>query len=369
VRTFFKTAFLAHAAAVQRCLTRYNAKASLEFTDLVLQVRARNRCYDLFPQFLSIGAERNMYYSRQMDHATTGFSGWLPYFNKQWPSGTGKFAFKAFCHDAGLRTPQMWRTPGPGLRDFIVKHNTSSFGAGMQGPFATYDPREPRQAIDPQGYYEAFIRGRIIKATFWESRLAAVEVKAMTSLPGDGKSTLRALIMPKVNTAMPEMDWNVFATVAAYDGGVGLDDVPAAGRSVLVDYRYSSYVNLTVSRDKEDPQKELAGTPLLKQLEEAGAVLWRGIPEAQRPATLFTLDAILDAEDQLWLLEMNCNPVCHPRVYAHMFETLFGAPDAREAPVVPSSALPNAFPPRAPHLAASQLPGAPALATAAWRAA
>jgi len=51
---------------------------------------------------------------------------------------------------------------------------------------------------------------------------------------------------------------------------------------------------------------------------------------------------MFDDKEQLWLLEMNCNPVCHPSVYPLMFETLFGAADTQEeAAQLPASALPH----------------------------
>jgi hypothetical protein len=337
----FKTAALRHFRAVQQCLQAYRGEATVNLADFVLQVRARNRYYTLYPRFIG-SSEGRLRYTAQIDDASHGFTGWLPYFNKRWPTGSGKFAFKEFCRDSGLRTPEMWRSPSSAMRDFLVKHDSASFGQAMRGPFGAYDARDAAQAIDARGYYEAFIRGRVVKATYWDGRLACVEIKEMPAVKGDGKSSLRALVKPRLHPATPEDEWQTIAALAAYQG-FELDAVPAEGQSVLIDFRYGSYA-YPVTVHNTNALKEIAGSALHAQLVECGPLLWRSIPEAQRPATLFTLDAVADEHDQLWLLEMNCNPVCHPDVYPLVFETLFGPAEltaALEMPAPPPvSALP-----------------------------
>jgi hypothetical protein len=368
----FKISLASHLMAVQRCLREYQAEGRLTI-DFVLEVRARNRCYTLYPQFIGFKDGRQPRYARHIDETTKGFIGWLPYFNKRWPIGSGKLAFKDFCQRNGLRTPAMWRAPAADMRDFLTKHDNASFGAGIRGPFRGYDARDAAQLIGPQGYYEAFIRGRIVKATYWDGRLAAVEIKRMTNVKGDGESTLRQLIAPALQAETPDEEWQPLSDVAAYQG-LTLDAVPEAGRSVMVDFRYASYANVFDIKEVIDPEVDLKDMPLLKQLLECGPVLWQAIPEALRPASLFTVDAIEDDEQRLWLLEMNCNPVCHPRVYPLMFETLFGAPEAAvEAPPLPASALPNnALAPmpfwRGPHVPPAAAPSASMPALQRFRA-
>jgi hypothetical protein len=348
----FKTTTLKHFRAVQQCLQAYRGEATVNMADLVLQLRARNRYYTLYPRFLGFSSGQ-LRYTVQLDDAAHGFCGWLPYFNKRWPTGSGKFAFKEFCRDHGLRTPQMWRSPSPEMRDFLVKHDNASFGQGLRGPFATYDACDAAQAIDERGYYEAFIRGRLLKATYWDGRLAAVELRNLPAATGDGKSSLRTLIKPHVHPMMPESEWQTFASLAAYQG-LALDGVPAAGQSVLIDYRYGSYA-LPIILHNANALREIAGSPLHAQLVECGQLLWQGIPEAQRPATLFTVDAVADERDQVWLLEMNCNPVLHPDTYPLMFETLFGPAQATAELEMPAPPPVSALPLPAMALAARPL--------------
>ena len=41
------------------------------------------------------------------------------------------------------------------------------------------------------------------------------------------------------------------------------------------------------------------------------------------PSSVFTLDAVIDDDDRVWLLEMNSHPMIHPNVYPHMLASVF----------------------------------------------
>jgi hypothetical protein len=349
----FKTATLYHLSTVQQCLRKYRAEATVNMADLVMQVHARNRHYSFYPQLLG-RTNGQLRYTTQFDEGTIGFKGWLPYTIKRWPISSSKLAFKDFCRRNGLRTPAMWRSSVPEMRDFVVKKENSSFGQALRGPFASHDPKDPVQAIDESGYYEAFIRGRIVKAMYWEGRLACVEILDMPTVKGDGSSSVRQLITRRFFATAPAEEWLIFGGVVAYEG-MTLDSIPAAGESVLIDFRYGSNTH-PVSYTNTNACKEIAGSALMAQLVACGPVLWQGIPETVRPATLFSVDAIVDEREQLWLLEMNSNPVCHPDVYPLMMDSLFGTADAINAPPSPpASALPGpASTPQGPSVALPQ---------------
>jgi hypothetical protein len=77
------------------------------------------------------------------------------------------------------------------------------------------------------------------------------------------------------------------------------------------------------------------------QFKQFGPVFWQSIPEDLRGfGTLYSVDAIADEQDRLWLLEMNCNPAMHPDLYFGMFEGLFGPADPLEPPVYPGMVAP-----------------------------
>ena len=318
----YKANLIHHTRAIQQCLPRFGVEAKADLATLAIEVRGRNRYYLLYPLYVARQGSRVMY-TRHLVDQVRGFGGWLPYQGKRWPAGTGKFAFKDFCAKHGLRTPQMWRTPAPGMRDFLAKHELSSFSQALHGPFRSHDAGAAAQAIAAdKGYYEAFVRGRILKAFYWEDRLAAVEMLDMPSVAGDGRSTLKELISRRVRAAMPPEEWKAFEEVAAYQD-LSLDSILPKGRTVLADYRYGSPLH-RMWFENENELSRLEGSPLLPQLAEIGRTLWQSIPEDIRPATLYTVDAAVDDKDQAWLLEMNSNPICHPDVYPMMFETLFG---------------------------------------------
>jgi hypothetical protein len=338
----FKTASLHHVRAVQQLLARYQGEASIDLATYAAEVRARNRYYKLYPQFVC-SSEGRTRYSIRPEADMTGFVGWLPYFNKRWPIGTGKFPFKEYCQQNGLSTPRMWRKPGEELREFVVKIDSGSFGQGLRGPFRHYDPAHPAHALGDGGYFEAFVRGRILKVFYWEDRLVCVEMLDMPSVEGDGSSTVRELVARRLGPRTPESEWKVIEEIVAY-GDLKLDAVPAAGRKVMFDFRYGSSGH-PVTYHNTNALLRMQDSPITRQLVECGRVLWQGIPEATRMATLFSVDAIADAEDRVWLLEMNCNPVCHPDVYPYMFEPLFGpvgTAERVEAPAPPpQAALPR----------------------------
>lgn len=52
-----------------------------------------------------------------------------------------------------------------------------------------------------------------------------------------------------------------------------------------------------------------------------------------RGTTLFTLDAMVDAQDHVWLLEMNSNPMVHPDAYPVMMTRLYEAAEQTMQPV------------------------------------
>jgi len=341
-----------HVAALQRCLRRYKAEATLDLDDLVLKVRARKRDYTFYPQFLAHTNGRPHYRTEPVEDVRA-FKGWLPYACKTWPTGQRKLAFKEFCASAGVRIPAMWRSREAGAADFIVKKDNSSFGHGLRGPFRASAPQEPAHLLAEDEYYEQFIRGRVAKAFYWDGKLACVELHDMPTVCGDGEHSLRELLTRSLvatvigdhlRTAVAgvvrQEQWDVFAACAAYQG-MTLDTIAPAGECVLVDFRYSSQL-LRFTFGNDNVCKQLEGSALMQQFADAGPALLRGIPEALRPATIFSLDAIVDEQDRVWLLEMNANPVCHPDVYPLMIESLFGTPDALDAPAPPpASALPD----------------------------
>ncbi len=105
--------------------------------------------------------------------------------------------------------------------------------------------------------------------------------------------------------------------------GLTLDTVLDKDREQTIDFRYGVRF-----LDLEASDIDLVGAmiPSLEiELRDIGRKLWRGIPEPTRADTLFTVDAIVDNDDRIWVLEMNSNPFIHPYVYPVMLNGLFAA--------------------------------------------
>jgi hypothetical protein len=113
-----------------------------------------------------------------------------------------------------------------------------------------------------------------------------------------------------------------------YEGG-SLDEVPAAGQTVTVDFRYGSS-EVTTQSSNTNQLPTLADSEIVRQLVAAGPHFMAAIPEEQRGA-LYTVDGIADHEDRVWFLEANCHPLIHPDAYLGMFEGLFGPATAAAA--------------------------------------
>jgi hypothetical protein len=339
----FTTSLIHHGAAIQGLLRKYSVEANVNLAEFGLVVRGRNRYYRFYPQFIWNDNGRVQFSPEIVPHVRS-FVGWRPYFNKRFAIGFDKTAFKDFCARHGLRTPQMWRTPAVDMREFLVKHHGLSFGQGIHGPFRSYDAGNPAtQALPEAAYYEAFVQGDAVKALYWQDRLVCLEIEPLACVTGDGKRTLRDLIAAVVRRQVPKEEWTVYERTARYQE-LDLDAVPEADRRVMVDFRFANFMS-PVRFENQNRLPKMGDSALVRELRSLAPVFWAGIPEELREATLFSVDGIVDERSQLWLLEMNCNPACHPDAYDAMFETLFGAPESEAlAPVPHASALPPYVP-------------------------
>jgi hypothetical protein len=302
----------------------------VDMQDFSLDVRARNRYYRFLPQFFSWDPKTGARYSPMLESTAVGFLGWCPYFNKRWPAGYSKLAFKEFCVSRALPTPAHWQSPAAARAPYLVKLDRSSLGVGIRGPF---HPSTARPLADG-AFCEEFVRGRMLKALYWDRKLLCLEVRDMPAITGDGRRTVRELMAASC-TQYPPLDWTELEEVAGFQG-VTLKQVLEEGRTLLGDFRYGSPL-FEVPAGNANVLARFADKPLAMQLKDLGPVLWQSIPEEMRGfGTVYSVDAIVDEQDRVWLLEMNCNPGLHPDVYFGMFEGLFGPADPLERETSPA---------------------------------
>jgi hypothetical protein len=334
----YKNNLLFHMKGIHALLPRFNAEANVNLKTFQLEVRGRNRYYHMVPQY-SYRADRRMGYTPYLRDDVKGFVGWLPYFNKRWTLAIDKLAFKDFCSANGLPTPRYWTRAADGIRDFIVKQRSSSFGYGIRGPFKTVELSGQEGTLKDNEYYEEFVPGKIAKVWYWNDNPVCLEMRDMPAVFGNGKLSLYDLMLLQANSSGVPPEQGEVATFARYQG-FSPDDVVPSGTMVLADFRYGS-VLIPLTLENINSLAEHANTLLGRQLAEAGPMFWRAIPEDMRTSTLYTIDAIVDAENRAWFLEANCNPMVHPDNYFPMFESMFGPALTIPSTGIPAGALPG----------------------------
>jgi hypothetical protein len=335
---FYIISLLNHLKHIKVCMAEMGGEAHFDVKDLSLRAVVGDEARTFLPQFSYLREGRRLY-TPTFGPPVSGFIGWRPYLARSWPLSSEKLAFKAHVEAVGLRTPQSWQTPSADVSRFIVKKNRSSFGDGIRGPYARLDAANPAHRLADGEYYEAFIGGRIAKAWYWNGELVCLELRPPPFVVGDGRATVLELASRRAQRVIDQL---ALASIAAAQGH-RLDDVLPEGKRLVADFKYASYY-YPPCFDNENVLAKYVATPIGQQLAEAGRVLQQAIPDDIRADTLFTLDAAVDAEDRVFLLEMNSNPWIHPDTYPAMLRSAFGAgapaPSfAGEEPTAPPSVL------------------------------
>jgi len=315
----YKLDLLNHFKALQGALTTLNAEAFLDPRTFILRIRLGETKRVFYPQFMKVASGVTQYIPNFAPDANR-FIGWCPYVNRRWPLATEKLLFKQFARQNALRTPEYSAEPGVEMNDVLVKRNMSSFAAGIRGPFHSSADCVLDTAAGE--YFERFVRGRIAKIWYWNDRPVCLELGRMPFVEGNGIATIRQLARRRLRRRgrnEPSMGLRPFLE---YEG-LTLDTVLDKDREQTIDFRYGLRF-----LDPEASDIDLVGAMISSlefELRDIGHKLWRGIPEPTRADTLFTVDAIVDNDDRIWVLEMNSNPFIHPYVYPVMLNGLFAA--------------------------------------------
>lgn len=316
---------LGHFRLLQLALDQADKDAILSFANFSVLIRGLDQDHILYPQFLAV-SEGRRHYVQTFSNQSRKFIGWLPYYNKLWELASDKLEFKRYAQEHGLATPEFSLDPSREMENVLIKRDQSSFGSQIQGPFRssaglTLDVAEEGE------YFERFISGKILKIWYWDSTPACMEIDVMPFVVGDGVSTIKELLLRRLveQGKLADMDepfdFSQIEQVLAYDGKT-LESVLARHDKQRVEIRYGSDLKLPCDRKVVNLQKRIP-EDLKESLLRIGKVAWQGIPAEIRDGTVFTIDAILDDERKIWVLEMNSNPFVHPLVYGLMTQTLF----------------------------------------------
>jgi hypothetical protein len=317
----YKSVFLTHLKLIKAYLLSRNGQANLDVGSCILEIRIGNQIKKFQPQFVIYTPDGRSAYTSNFTMEAGPFVGWLPYSIKRWELSSAKLKIKEYLVKHKIPTPAYSTDPDADMPNVIIKKNQSSFGDGIKGPF-----RSSRQCkIDSaQGeFYERFVMGKIVKIWYWNAMPVVLEAWDMPKLVGNGKQSIREmyLTMPKGGFGrkiFPNIE--TYADVLAIQG-YSPETILQENESAVVDFKYTTPL---IQRSFENTAQLCDEKHVLySQLHAIGEVLWMGIPEPLRQNTAYSVDAMLDADNVLNVLEMNSNPQLHPDIYATMLESLF----------------------------------------------
>lgn len=310
---------LNHIRRVREWVRRNDASVSLDIETFRLRVTRGQQTVQFFPRF-SVDTGAGFAYSGYFGERGP-FIGWLPYELKRWPVASDKLVFKQYCKQTGLPIPAYWQQGAPQSEHFIVKGQRGSFGQGFRGPFSADQAHALGVVLNDGEYFEQFITGECVKVWCWNGRPTAMERLSAPFVVGDGRRTLREIVGKARGSFDSLYDLDSSRDILAWQG-FEADSVVAEGQQVRLDFRYATPFDRTVitNRDVLSQQSDI----MRAQLQQIGNSLAQAIPDEFRLHTVFTVDAVVDAHDQLWLLEMNSHPMVHPANYMPMLDDLFG---------------------------------------------
>lgn len=332
----FTTITMNHMRAIKAWADAHQAQASLDIASFVLEVKARNRYYRLFPQFLT-DVHGRMAHVTEMAPRTTAFIGWRPYAPRQLSLSSDKLVFKQALAQAGLATPAHWLSQEDADADHVLKRSSGSFGYQLAGPFrkgqsvpverlpVALTGRDARGTL----YAEAFVAGRNLKVWFWGNRPVHTQCQSYACIQGDGVQTVQALVEQRVSEgghlwASYKERGAVISSLAFQ--GLTLDACLASGQTAWLDYRYGRRFSLEATTESEDNAWTRLKEATHSQIDQAGQWLANVVQAECRAPMLCAMDGVLDDAGKVWWLEVNSNPICPPTAYFAMLGSLFGTP-------------------------------------------
>jgi hypothetical protein len=333
---------LNHFRPIQAWARSTGAEAKLDIGTFELELKARNRYYALKPRFL-VKQGDHFSHSPELGANVVGFIGWLPYSPLHWDLSTDKLRFKALLQEAGGATPEWAPFPSSPPFDFVLKRSMGSFGKELSGPFrggrAMTDAALPMPAPgNPNAtlYAERFVAGTNVKIWFWGSTPFYAHRDDYPAITGDGTTALGELIAQRLRSigigrdtetpisALPDGDRAAMESTLAYQG-LAWQDVPAAGRSVWLDYRYGRRYEVEASSRASDNALHSFPDAAQRRIADIGVLLANALKPRFAVPVLYSVDGVLDADGTLWWLEMNSNPILPPEGYPLILSSLFGA--------------------------------------------
>lgn len=319
-----KQHLLHHFKALQQSAQIANATVTLDCVTFEVRVQHNKwqTCHTLYPQFISFRDGVKQYLTELSQDATV-FAGWRPYPPTRIPSFKDKLQFKTLSKQNGLLTPSHWSLNESPTRDFLIKPRASAFGEGIHGPYPSHHAMTSSTLRFHDHYLEAFIPGRIVKIWFWSKHAVCYEIQDMPRVKGDGVRTIEAILKQRVFIRNTTIDYRrLFEVLDYYE--CDKDTVLAKDQLMTVDFRYASPLARRNAITEYVAPFEHDQPIQSKTLDQIGNAMWSIVNDEHGQALAYTIDAILDDQQQLWLLDANSNPMLHPCLYPLILCGLMG---------------------------------------------
>jgi hypothetical protein len=305
-----------HFRELWAAMEKQGFQGSIRVKDFKLAVANHQNVLELHPQFVA-KVNGQKCYVQAPSSKIEAFSGWRENSVRRWDISTEKILFKNYIVHCGLPTPKFCLDSSKQLDNVIIKTSRSSFSRGIRGPYLSSKDAK----IDPSKgeFFEQLVMGRIVKIWYWNEKPVAAELLEMLGVFGNGKSSIFELLEThRVMIGESPVNYDALVPFLSLQG-ISLETIPRSGQEIKVDFKYASIFPMSYrARDIRIGEEEFFG--LEDFLKDVGANLWLAIPEEIRYNLVYSVDAILDDKNKLWLLEMNSNPYVHPYVYPHMLQ-------------------------------------------------
>ena len=303
-----------HFSRMDKALKKYNLSAELNFYDYTLKVKGSETQFTLYPQHQN----KDGYYYPNVSQDTARFIGWRPYSMKTWKKAADKVSFKKFLKKNSILTPAFYTDKNSEVNDVIIKLEESSFGKGIRGPFKS--TKDIKLDVKGREFFEQYIEGEIVKVWFWEHKPISAEVLPHLCIHGNGHSTIHELIKAHAQSINRTVDTHYFEEFIAYQGK-SLQSILDNDEKFPIDFRYKSL--LPTSHQTKDTY--VRDHPILskdKTLINIGKAVERDVPYSLKKCFAYVVDAVIDQNNKVWILELNCNPHIHPYIYDAMVTSL-----------------------------------------------
>ena len=314
--------FFLHTKCLRQVALDLNLKMQMDMQSLHVKINNKNKIDILYPKYIYRTPEGVQSSTNFYDN-TAWFAGWS--LNDK-PTVVNNFKdklhFKKLLIEANIPTPQYSISNNHSLDNFVIKKTQSSGGRAILGPFKASDRVKP--TLSESEFFETFIDGEITKIWFWNELPICLERQGMPRVIGDGVSTILDLIkrnycislFPVVTQRL-----NQFLSVKNYS----LNHILQKDETQLLEFVYGKGITLQLPA-KLEVVDDMEDENFVMQLLRIGDLANRYIKEESHHDMIYTVDAICDKNEKLWILEANSYPVIHPFLYSIMLSKLIDLP-------------------------------------------